>query len=99
MRVLCKIAMLVLMCCLLVGCGEYIKEGELLEKNFVPAHDEDEQVDYGDGIVMNETEHIPDRWYVTIGKKCEDGNYRTREAEVDQDVYNRYKKGDWVNFK
>lgn len=74
-----------------------IKAGEVINKRFDPAHDEHELVQYGD-IWVNETYHVPNRWFITIGKKCEDNKYRTNEVQVSEEIYNETKIGQWMNF-
>lgn len=50
-------------------------------------------------MYSNQTDHIPDCWYVTIGKKCEDGKFRTRTLSVSQSTYKRVQKGEWFNME
>jgi len=96
MKVLCKFAA-ILLCVLIIGCSSVIKSGNIISKRFSPAHDENQLVQYGE-IWVNETTHVPDRWFVTIGLKCEDNKYRTREIKVTKKVHDYWNIGDWANF-
>jgi hypothetical protein len=80
-----------------VGCGPAIRDGAVVSHRFSPAHDEEELQTVGE-ISYWETVHYPDRWYVTIGKTCEDGKYRTSEFLVTKETHDRLKEGDWANF-
>lgn len=89
--VLCAICLL-----FLAGCGG-IRSGEVLDHHFYPAHDKQDFIVIGD-IMMPQTNHIPDRWYVTIGRKCEEGYYCKNQIQVTKECYDRLKKGDWADF-
>ncbi len=85
---------LLLMCLLLSGCGPVVKSGNVVDKAFSPAHDDTNWVQIGDTGYWD-TDHYPDRWFVTIKAKCEDDKYHTTQYQVDKSTYDRLKIGDW----
>lgn len=84
------------------GCTQ-ITSGEIQSKEFVPEHEievDDPDITVGEITIPggSHMETVPDRWYITIGKKCEDDKWRTRTFQVEQSTYNQYGEGDWVDF-
>ena len=89
-----------LLCLMFAGCASQINEGEIISKQFVPAHEESTmRYDVLQETFVYETEHIPDRWYVTIEKKCEDGKVRQRKLMVSQGTYNSVTRGEWFGVE
>jgi hypothetical protein len=96
--VLKKLLTALCLSCLIAGCGPTIKSGAVLDKQFVPAHTETNlRYDAALQTTVTDIDDVPDRWYLTIGKKCEDGEYRTRTVAVPQDQFDRTKNGDWYS--
>lgn len=85
------------------GCSPPITNGAIVSKEFVPEHQievDDPDITIGDITIPggSHMETVPDRWYVTFGKECEDGEYRERTMRVDQETYDQFDQGDWINF-
>ena len=88
------LAAMLLFC--LAGCW-YAPHGQVIGKNFVPAHD-DTSVSISfdaDGNISTslETDRIPDRWYLHLRRE-QDGQPVYNEASVSQEIYDRTKIGD-----
>jgi len=85
----------------LSGCSP-ITNGEIVSKDFVPEHEE-EDVSYikvGDvDVPVYDSYTVPDKWYVTFGKEDEDGVYKKRTVQVDQFTYNQVSIGDWFSLQ
>ncbi len=85
----------VLICLLLLGCSE-IKNGNIKSKWLNPAHVEQTLINI-DGSFYPIDVAFPDRWYVKIGKDCEDGEYRENTIQVPKSTYDSLKEGEWFN--
>ncbi len=82
------------------GCMKSISDGAVLSKEHVPAHYESTmRYDHFLKIWVSDQEYVPDRWYITIGKFCDDDQYRTRKVGVRQDTYNQAKVGEYINLE
>lgn len=84
---------------LAVGCAQ-IKNGEITNKWFVPAHDIT-LVRFNPVTEMAETytERVPDRWFILIQKKDEDGTLRERTVSVHPTTYDAVQIGQWFNVE
>jgi hypothetical protein len=85
------------------GCGPVITDGKIINKGFIPAHDEDDSTSFQVDdvtITIPGTRHVPDQWTITFGKVVDDntGKYVERTLYVTEDTYNHYKPGDWIFF-
>lgn len=86
---------------LLAGCSS-ITSGDVCEKDFVPAHDEIAFVPDGtfEGNFTTDTDHIPDRWYITFRKADEkNGGWRTRKVQVEEDTFKNTQLGDHFSLE
>ena len=96
------LSLFVLSLSLFGGCGQ-INEGWISTKEFVPAHEEESPVVIGDidGVPIwgTETIQVPDKWFVTIRRKGEDGSWKWRTVEVAEDTYNSYQIDEWIEFQ
>jgi hypothetical protein len=88
---------------LFLGCAP-ITNGKVQSKNFVPEHEI--EVDDPDITIYDITipggshwETVPDAWFVTFGKEDEDGKWKERTLQVDQQTYDEYGQGDWISFE
>lgn len=85
-----------IVCLLVTGCGSPITSGEVVSKEFVPEHEEytpDQKI--GDITIYGGWDTIPDAWYITIQKKDEDGEVKTRTFHVTKELFDSLKVGDW----
>jgi len=95
------VVVLVTICVLLVGCSPPITNGEVQSRQFIPEHRESNTTYMKVGQVsVPITNHytVPDKWYVIIGKEDEDGKWKTRTYQVDQQTYDDNADGDWLDF-
>lgn len=88
---------------ILVACGNKITEGEVYEKEFIPAHTETMLVPI---VIFNgktttttlipETKNVPDEWYIKIQsvEADENGKYEKAEYSVTEEIFNSYEVGD-----
>ena len=85
------------------GCGQRITSGEVTSREFIPEHEEevdDPDIRIGDITIPggSHMETVPDVWWITIEKDCEDGERRSRNIKVTQGLYDSLKEGDWYNL-
>jgi hypothetical protein len=92
--------MLLAIVCTTIGCGPALTSGEVISKSFVPEHEEEEgDMQIGDVWIPGGTYTVPDKWYVTFGKKDESDKWRSRTIEISEDSYNNYENGDWIELE
>jgi hypothetical protein len=87
----------------LSGCGQRITSGEVTYKEFVPEHEievDDPDITVGDITIPggSHMETVPDSWFITIEKDCEDGEHRSRVIRVEKGLHDSLKEGDWYNL-
>lgn len=84
---------------LIAGCGPFITEGTVVNKNYYPAHDEEDTMEVGD-ITIPITNHIPDRWTITFEKLVDDntGKRARRTIFVTEKIHDKFNVGDYIFF-
>lgn len=100
--VLLTLAFAIMIACI-SGCGQRITNGEVTSRQFFPEHEEevdDPDISIGDITIPGGThmETVPDAWWITIAKDCEDGERRSRNIKVTEGLYDSLKMGDWYNL-
>lgn len=84
------------------GCSP-IREGWITNKEFVPAHQEEEMVQISeiDGIPIygTETVDVPDSWYLTFRRKKENGEWASRTIKVSKETYDAYETDEWFELE
>jgi hypothetical protein len=93
---------ILLMVLFMAGCDGIITSGEVVNKCFVPAHQETTMtptLDFdGNMTVTTDTVNVPDQWFVVFEKVDEDNRLKQRTVAVDLETYNRFNVGDWIAF-
>ncbi len=85
---------------LFVSCS-FIKEGTIVDKDFVPAHTTNRTTYNQVGKVtvpQTRTVHVPDRYTIKITKVVE-GKDKYRRFRVSKSTYDQYDIGEWISFK
>ena len=97
---MCLALALGMVCACMVGCGPPLISGDITKKTFIAEHEvDDPDITIGDITIPGGTSIVPDAWYITFGKECEDGKYRRRQVKVTERYYDSVKVGDWFNLE
>ena len=87
---------------LLPGCGPPpITSGEVCDRNYSPAHDEDGlDFDPFTKSLRVETVRVPDRWSLTFKRIDEKtGEWRTRTISVSKEDYEKFPIGSIIHYE
>lgn len=87
-----KLALVILL--LVFGCNR-IDNGRIIDKQFVPEHEEETPDIVIDDITIPGSSYtIPDKWYIVI-ENSDDGRVRRRTLEVTHKEYQKHNLNDW----
>jgi hypothetical protein len=83
----------------LAGCT-VITDGDIGNKEFIPAHEESTLTMDIEGNPHFNSDFVPDRWFLTIQKVDEkNGGFLIRRVQVDRETYNRVQLGEYFSIE
>jgi len=96
-RKLGVVLLVIVLAALLFSCYT-MESGTVVGKEFVPAHTNEWLYWYplpkGGGFYIPMTDHIPDKWYITLEDTDEEYKKHSQTIEVSQEKYKRINVGD-----
>ncbi len=101
-----KVLLIVCFFALLFGCRSGITEGEIYEKEFIPAHSTIELVPIlsfnGENITTTyipEIRNYPDAWYIRIKAVNDEDRVQEDEYSVTEEIFNQYNIGEFYSHR
>ena len=92
------IVVMTMFCLFLIGCGEQLTKGTIIEKRYVPESESMVMVTIGD-ISYPQWETDPEQFIITIdGWTTEEEIHKTRRIRVSKEVYESYQINDFISL-